>query len=1001
MNPKIKRRSILSPATAFLVFCSALAHSGTTTTTFSFQQGDLQKDGSSYGSGGGYAGVVDGRVTDNTATSPRSTTATATLGNQFQSGTHNGQQHCGLFSYDLTELNDFITANTGPFSTVTIQAVSFKLITSGTPSGGSMALNLYGTDPFTATGSTWSNYTTGTPWTIPYQSGRTETTYNFTGGPSALTPSLGGTSPTTGTAPSGTPPTGGTPAGTTLTWSSSANFISALTTALARDDKTLYLTVRGSFFNTGDNRVNVHTGSATALDNRPELLVTLDVTTTAPPATWTGANSNSWTTATNWSPSGVPEVDAPIIFDNLSTANLNTVLNQDFTITSVTVSNPSGAVSISGANNLNLGAGGFDLSTASQNLTVSSPIVLGAVQSWNVASGRTLGVNGAISGNFAITIAGEGKVSLGASNSLPNGASAGSPVISGTLDLNGTTQTINGLNGAGVIDNTAVGTASLTVGANDANGTFSGVIRDTGGALAVVKTGTGNLTLTGANEFEGGFTNNGSGNVVPNNNLAFGAGPVVSNAGQIYPTATTIFANSLALNNSTLRIGGGNSRTITWNGPVTATGASGITADGSTGGITLGSTLDITGATLTSSANGTTNNIVGNISGAGGNLSVTLGTLQVSGANNTYGGTTTIGANCFLRLDATGTLPASTNITNNGGLTIRNTTGWTHNGAISGTGVVSLNTGTNATLAGSISGMTTIAVATAGTNASISGAISGGTNVNVQNTGATLTLSGANDYTGTTTVIGGGILALGANNTLPNGSNVTIGAATLNVGTFTNEAGTLDVTAAATIQLGSGGTIAFADSSGVDWTGGTLNITGNFVSGSSVRFGTLGSHLLAEQVALISVNGSGAGTYTLDEQGYLISPEGFSAWQSANTTAGGLGDDHDNDGVTNGIEFFIYGPVASSGFTSLPGVEKDPITGKYSVIWTKATGYPGGYGSGFVVETSSTLTGLWNVEIASPIPGFTVTFPSANEVKYTFPEPLEDGLFVRLRVNGP
>jgi hypothetical protein len=264
-----------------------------------------------------------------------------------------------------------------------------------------------------------------------------------------------------------------------------------------------------------------------------------------------------------------------------------------------------------------------------------------------------------------------------------------------------------------------------------------------------------------------------------------------------------------------------------------------------------------------------------------------------------------------------------------------------------------------------------------------------------------LTLSGANDYTGTTTVTGGGTLALGASNTLPDGSNVTLGAATLNVGTHTDQAGTLAVTGAGTIQIGSGGTIAFADSSGVDWTGGSLNITGDFVSGSSVRFGTLASHLTPEQVALISVNGSGAGSCTLDAQGYLVSAPGFTAWQTANSTTGGLGDDHDGDGVTNGIEFFRYGPVTNSGFTELPGVEKDPITGDYSVTWTKATGYPGAYGTDYVVETSSTLTGTWNAELASPAPGATVTFPSATEVKYTFPSPLTDELFVRLRVNGP
>jgi autotransporter-associated beta strand protein len=657
MKSKIRSKSNLFSAAAVLALCSTLANAGTITTTFTLQKDNLLQDGNAFGSGLTYAGVVDGTILDNSATSARTITATGTIGNQFQStGTTNGRQTCGLFSYDLTELNAYIVANTGPFSSVTIQSVSFRLISASVGSGTSMSLGLYGTDPFTSAGSTWSNYTTGTPWTVPYQSGRAETAYNFTGGPSALTTALGGSSPGTGT--------NTTPIGTALTWTSSANFISTFSSALARPDKTLYLAARGTFFNNGDNRVSVNYSPAATVADRPRLTVVLDVTTTAAPATWTGASDNSWITAGNWSPSGVPATDAPITFNSSSTANLSTVLNQNFTVTSVTVSDPSGSVSIGGANTLNLGAGGVDLSAATQNLTVSTPVVMGAIQSWNVGTGRTLGVSGAVSGNFPLTIAGAGKVSLGASNILPNGASANNVIVSGTLDLNGTSQSVNALTGSGIVDNTAVGTATLTVGNNDASGTFSGILQDTGGALAVVKTGTGSLTLTGASDFSGGFTNNGAGIITPNNNLAFGVGPVVSNGSTLYATATTTFANALTLNGATLRIGGGGSKTITWNGPVTATGTSGLICDGGTGGITLSNTLDMTGATFSSFANGTTNTITGNISGVGGSLNVTLGTLNLTGTN-TYDGATTVTAGT-LRVNSPGSLSASSAVAING-----------------------------------------------------------------------------------------------------------------------------------------------------------------------------------------------------------------------------------------------------------------------------------------------------------------------------------------------
>jgi autotransporter-associated beta strand protein len=130
-----------------------------------------------------------------------------------------------------------------------------------------------------------------------------------------------------------------------------------------------------------------------------------------------------------------------------------------------------------------------------------------------------------------------------------------------------------------------------------------------------------------------------------------------------------------------------------------------------------------------------------------------------------------------------------------------------------------------------------------------------------------LVLSGSNAYTGATT-INAGTLALGASNVLPNLSAVSIGAATLNAVTFTDTAGTLDPTGAATINLGAGATLAFADSSGVNWSGGTLNITGTFVSGTSLRFGTSSAGLTSAQ--LNSITAGGIASFALNSDGYLI-----------------------------------------------------------------------------------------------------------------------------------
>ncbi len=133
-----------------------------------------------------------------------------------------------------------------------------------------------------------------------------------------------------------------------------------------------------------------------------------------------------------------------------------------------------------------------------------------------------------------------------------------------------------------------------------------------------------------------------------------------------------------------------------------------------------------------------------------------------------------------------------------------------------------------------------------------------------------LTLSGANTYSGDTTV-SNGTLKLGANNVLPP-TAVSIGAAILDAVTRTDTVGTLDVTGAATINLGIGAALAFADSSAVDWTGGALNITCTTMSGWSLRFGADSNGLAVAQLALVSVNGSGAGTCALDAGGYLVPP---------------------------------------------------------------------------------------------------------------------------------
>ena len=722
----------------------------------------------------------------------------------------------------------------------------------------------------------------------------------------------------------------------------------------------------------------------------------------SPPLIWSGASNTSWTAAGNWIPGVVPSAGDVVNFDSTSTANLNTMLNQDFNLLGVNVTSPAGPVAIGGINSLTIGANGLDLAGASQDLTISAPVVLGATQNWSVASGRTLSIKGRLSGSSSLTITGAGAVSLGgvdsqtggttinlgatiltrSANVLPNGAGAGSLVVNGTLDLNGTSQSINSLSGSGSVDTTGGGAAALTVGTSDVTGTLSCSLQNTSGTLALLKTGSGTLTLSRANTHGGGFTNNGTGSVIPKNNDAFGTGPVVMNSGTLYPIAASYtFANALTLNGASLHVGGGASHTVTWSGPVSVTADSELNADGSTAGITLSGGVDMNdgGHTLSSFANGTAHTLAAPISGGSGTIMVTYGTLNLNAANpfsgsfrSSLGGPLKLG-DALAMQNAT----LDMNAADSGTVSLNNLNAIL--GALTGSRSLALGSGT-------------VAIGNNHLSTTYSGVLNG-TGSLVKTGNGTLTLAGSNIYTGATSV-DAGTLALGASNVLP-ATAVSIGNATLDAAAFTDTLGTLNITSTAKIHLGNGAAIAFADSSALSWGGGLLTLSGTFVSGSSLRFGTTSSGLTSSQLALITA--AGFSGFALNASGFLTAtlPGSYAAWQVANNTAQPMNLDHDNDGVSNGIEYFLGGTTRTTGFTALPGVTHTGAS--LSITWTKAASYTGAYPTDFVVETTSTLIGPWTPAALGT--GADKVAITGTSVKYTFPAGTQK--FARLKVIGP
>jgi fibronectin-binding autotransporter adhesin len=439
--------------------------------------------------------------------------------------------------------------------------------------------------------------------------------------------------------------------------------------------------------------------------------------------------------------------------------------------------------------------------------------------------------------------------------------------------------------------------------------TINSVVANNAGAGTLTLSGTGTTVLAGANTFTGATKiNSGVLNVRNNTGLGTTAGgvTVVSGAALELQNGITIGAEALSLNGTGISNGGallnisGNN---VYGGTITLQSASRINSD--SGLLTLNNAAAISGAfglTVGGSGNITISGVIG--TGANAVTKDGAGTLTLSGAN-TYSGATTINAG-ILKLGAAGSGSNTPLGTTGAGTTVSGTGaaldlgGFTLSTAepltLSGTGVSSggalLNSGSSATYSGlitlgaaaSIVANNNIILSATGTitgsgfGLTLDGTATGSSLASIIGTGAgTLTkagtgiwtLSGANPYTGATT-ISGGTLALGANNVLPDTTAVSIGTATLDAGTRTDTVGTLDVTGSAVINLGAGAALAFANSSAVDWTGGTLTITGTFVpgAGGSLRFGTSSAGLTAAQ--LLKISRTGVNTFGLDANGYLV-----------------------------------------------------------------------------------------------------------------------------------
>src|SRR5436309_1450590 len=405
------------------------------------------------------------------------------------------------------------------------------------------------------------------------------------------------------------------------------------------------------------------------------LLVLLALLTLAPRGaaqtfTWTGASNPNWKTNGNWLGGAAPTGNGGenLVFPS-GAANLTNNNNLKGTsFNSITISGSGYTV---GGNATTLTGSLADSSVAGTN-TISLGLTFAATRTVTVSNAATtLTISGVISGAGGLTKSGSGTVTLSAANTYTGvttinvgtiaiaadaglGAAPGAPTAGKRTFGGGTLRTTASFTVAanrGLALSGAAGAVTLTAGGNNASTTFSGLIQNGSGTVALTKTGTGTLTLSGANTYSGATTVS-AGVLDVQNNTALGATAgattVAGGAALQLEGSGLVVAEPVTLNGTGIA-GGGALRQVantnTWSGAITLGSAARVNADAGTltvsGGITNGGFL----LTVGGAGNTTVSTTV--ISGTGGLTKDGTGTVTLS-ANNTYTGTTTVSAGTLL-----------------------------------------------------------------------------------------------------------------------------------------------------------------------------------------------------------------------------------------------------------------------------------------------------------------------------------------------------------------
>ena len=603
-----------------------------------------------------------------------------------------------------------------------------------------------------------------------------------------------------------------------------------------------------------------YTGSTASTDRNFTLAAdttsTINVTQSGTSLTISGAAASTTGSLTKTG-AGTLALSGNNSYSGTTTLSAGTLTLNNAAVNSQTIQ---GNININGGE-LNLGAG--HQIADSSNITLSSGTM--------AVANRLESINAMSMSGGGLTIS-TGTLTLGAAGSTSN-FSGGVVTISATtgrINTNGTTTlgnaTFDYTNASGGSAGLALG-GDIVVNANsNANFTISGgsttriILMDANRVFDIGSSGNMNVgwRIRSVNDALGALTKNGSGTLTLTAANPYGNGTTINDGTLVLGTATDTLANAgaVTINGGTLSLGA-NRDTV---GVVTLAG----------GDIT-GTTGILTGASYALQS-GNVTAILGGTSIAA--TKTTGGTVILSGAN-TYTGATTISAGTLQigNGSTTGSLSATTAITNNADLVFHRSDDFTVSNSITGTGnltqtgigtltltgnhtyagTTAINAGTiqigaagrlgAGSYAGNISNNGTLIYS--GTNAqTLSGEISG-TGSLTQNASSQLLLTGNNSYSGTTTIsagtirlqntasnsqtivgdiaISGGQLTLAATNQIGDTASVTLTSGSLELSTYNEIINSLTMSGGSLRRSTNTLTLNSASS----FTGGTLNFASN------------------------------------------------------------------------------------------------------------------------------------------------------------------------------